>query len=280
MIEGDFKKMDARSVSNIIYRGGTILKSARSDEFMTKEGREKAYQNLKNEKVDAVVAIGGDGTFRGANIFSEEYNFPVIGVPGTIDNDLAGTDFTIGYNTALNTALEAIDKIRDTADAHNRLFFIEVMGRDSGKIALWTGVAGGAEAILLPEEKTDIDALVETLKKGKENRKSSSIVVVSEGDDMGGAFEIAELVKSKLKDYETRVTVLGHVQRGGNPTCYDRILASRLGVAAVESLLQGKNKLMVGLINDTIAYTQFSKAVKNDELGNEELLRVSKILSI
>ncbi|MBT8195502.1 MAG: 6-phosphofructokinase [Bacteroidia bacterium] len=280
LIEGDFEAMDARSVSKIIYRGGTILKSARSDDFMTKEGRKKAHQKLVNEKVDALVAIGGDGTFKGADVFSGEFNFPIVGVPGTIDNDLAGTDFTIGFNTALNTALESIDKIRDTAAAHNRLFFVEVMGRDSGRIALWSGVAGGAEEILLPEEKTDIDELVEKLKEGKANRKSSSIVVVAEGDDMGGALKIAEMVKERMSDYETRVTILGHVQRGGNPTCYDRILASRLGVAAVESLVNNKSGVMVGLVNSNIKHTPLSKAIKNNKLLNEELLRVSKILSI
>ena len=274
MIQGDFLRLHSYSVSNIIQKGGTILKSARSKEFMTKGGRKKAYENLSANQIDGLVAIGGDGTFRGALEFTNEYNIPFVGIPGTIDNDLYGTDFTIGYDTAINTAVDAIDKIRDTADSHDRLFFVEVMGRDAGFIALRSGIASGAEAILIPEEKTNIDDLVELLKKGKDAGKLSNIVVVAEGDDAGHAFEIAEKVKQKLDYFDTRVTVLGHLQRGGNPSVMDRILASRLGVAAVEALISGENRIMVGLMHREIEFTPFEKAVKHHQSVDPYLLKI------
>ena len=280
MIENEMTPMDARSVSNIIQRGGTILKSARSDDFMTREGRQKAYDNLHKAGIDGLVAIGGDGTFRGGMLFMEEFGIPVVGVPGTIDNDLFGTDFTLGFDTAVNTAVEAIDKIRDTAASHDRLFFVEVMGRDAGYIALWSGISGGAEAILLPEEVTDIEELVKLLRKGKNNQKSSSIVIVCEGDDAGDATTIAKLVKEKYPYFDTRVTVLGHVQRGGSPTANDRILGTRLGVAAVEALIAGDKVLMMGVLNNAISKTEFSKATKQHSQMDLEFLRCSKIVSI
>ncbi|MEM6804842.1 MAG: 6-phosphofructokinase, partial [Bacteroidota bacterium] len=231
MIESDFVKMDASSVSNIIQRGGTILKSSRSDRFRTVEGRKKAFKNLKKAGIEGMVAIGGDGTFAGARAFSSEHPIPIVGAPGTIDNDLYGTDFTIGYDTALNTAMEGIDKIRDTADSHSRIFFVEVMGRDAGFIALNSGIAAAAEAVLIPEEETIIEDIIKKLEQGRQ--KDSNIIVVAEGDDAGGAFEVAKKVEEKY-DYQTRVVVLGHIQRGGSPTCADRVLASRMGMAAVE----------------------------------------------
>ena len=281
LIEGDFEQLTARNVSNIISRGGTILKTARSKEFMTKEGRAKAYNNLKNEGIDGIVLIGGDGTFTGGMVFNEEYNFPSIGVPGTIDNDIFGTNYTIGYDTALNTVVEAIDKIRDTASSHNRLFFVEVMGRDAGFIALNAGVGAGAEEILIPEEDMGLDRLLESLQRTKRSGKSSSIVVVTEGDKIGkNVFELADYVEKNLKQYEVRVSVLGHMQRGGSPSCFDRVLASRLGVRAVELLLDGKSNLMVGLINGKVETTDLEKAVKGNHEINKELIRVSDIMAI
>ena len=279
MIDGNFIEMGAHSVSNIIHRGGTILKTARCREFMTEEGMNKAYQQLKRQKIDAVVVIGGDGTFRGANAFSNTYNIPFIGIPGTIDNDLFGTDFTIGYDTAINTVVQAVDKIRDTAESHDRLFFIEVMGRDAGFIALRSGIGVGAEAILIPESKTHIDQLITLLEKGWKRKKTSSIVIVAEGDDAGGAFAIAEKVGKKFKQYDTRVTVLGHIQRGGSPSCMDRLLAGKLGVAAVEGLLNGEQKVMVGLIHKSIVYTPFEHSTKHHVEINQDLLRIAEILS-
>ena len=280
LIEGDFEKLSARHVSNIINRGGTILKSARSSEFRTKEGRKKAFQELKKADIDAIVLIGGDGTFTGGMIFINEYNFPCIGIPGTIDNDIYGTNYTIGYDTALNTVVEVIDKIRDTASSHNRLFFVEVMGRDAGFIALNAGVGAGAEEILIPEENLGLDRLLESLKRSKRSGKSSSIVVVTEGDKIGkSVFELANYVEENLPQYEVRVSVLGHMQRGGSPSCFDRVLASRLGVSAVELLLDGKTNLMVGLINNTVQTTELEKAVKGHHEINKELLRVSDIMS-
>ncbi|MBW8049394.1 MAG: 6-phosphofructokinase [Cytophagales bacterium] len=296
MIEGDFMEMQSASVSNIVQRGGTILKSSRSSRFMTNDGMKLAYEQLKKNNIDGVVAIGGDGTFKGAGEF---YTFqqsllsapsqsgkgtlleriPFVGIPGTIDNDLYGTDYTIGYDTAVNTALEAIDKIRDTADSHHRLFFIEVMGKDAGFIALRSGIAGGAEAILIPETKTDISQLIKTLKEGWQRHKYSMIVVVAEGDEQGGAFEIAKKVKEKFTHYDTRVTVLGHLQRGGRPTCLDRVLASRLGVAAVEALLKGEKNIMVGIQHWNITYTSFDKATKHHKDINRELFNMVKILA-
>ncbi len=281
LIEGDFKQLTARDVSNIINRGGTILKSARSTEFRTKEGREKAYQNIKNAEIDALVLIGGDGTFTGGMVFNEEHMLPCIGIPGTIDNDIYGTNFTIGYDTALNTVVEVIDKIRDTASSHNRLFFVEVMGRDAGFIALNAGVGAGAEEILIPEEDLGLDRLLESLKRTKRSGKSSSIVVVSEGDKIGkNVFELADYVEENMPQYDVRVSVLGHMQRGGSPSCFDRVLASRLGVKAVELLLDGKSNLMVGLIDNKVATTELDLAVKEHHKINKELLRVSDIMSI
>ena len=281
LIEGDFKMLTARNVSNIINRGGTILKSARSKEFRTKEGREKAYQEIKKAEIDALVLIGGDGTFTGGMVFNQEFTLPCIGIPGTIDNDIFGTNFTIGYDTALNTVVGVIDKIRDTASSHNRLFFVEVMGRDAGFIALNAGVGAGAEEILIPEEDLGLDRLLESLKRTKRSGKSSSIVVVSEGDKIGkNVFELADYVEEHLPQYEVRVSVLGHMQRGGAPSCFDRVLATRLGVKAVELLLDGKSNLMVGLINNKVETTDLDHAVKGQHEINKELLRVSDIMSI
>ena len=280
MIEGDFIELNARSVKGIINKGGTFLKSARSKQFMTKEGRQKAYDALKAANIDALVVIGGDGTFTGALIFNKEFGFPIMGIPGTIDNDIAGTTHTLGYDTALNNAVEVIDKIRDTASSHNRLFFVEVMGRDVGHIALNVGVGAGAEEILIPEEDLGLERLLESLKRSKESGKSSSIVIVAEGDKTGkNVFELKDYVNEHLPEYDVRVSVLGHMQRGGSPSCFDRVLASRMGVKAVESLLDGKSNLMVGLINDKIAVTPLSKAIKGQSKINKELIRVSDIMT-
>lgn len=281
MIEGDFEQMDARSVKGIINKGGTVLKSARSKEFRTSEGRKKAYEALKKAGIDAFVVIGGDGSFTGAMIFNQEFNFPVMGIPGTIDNDIFGTTHTLGYDTALNTAVDAIDKIRDTASSHNRLFFIEVMGRDVGHIALNVGVGAGAEEILIPEEDLGLDRLLESLRRSKASGKSSSVVVVAEGDKIGkNVFELADYVEENMTEYEVRVSVLGHMQRGGSPSCFDRVLASRMGVKAVESLITGKSNYMVGLKNDVIELTPFDQAVKGKSKINMELIRVSDIMTI
>ena len=280
MIEGDFKPMDARSVNNIINKGGTILKSARSLEFRTPEGRAKAYANLKEEGIDAFVVIGGDGSFTGAMIFNQEYNFPVIGIPGTIDNDIYGTTYTVGFDTALNTVVEVIDKIRDTASSHNRLFFVEVMGRDVGHIALNAGVGAGAEEILIPEENLGLDRLLESLKRSKQSGTSSSIVVVAEGDKTGkNVFELKEYVEEHIPIYDVRVSVLGHMQRGGSPSCFDRVLASRMGVKAVEALLEGKSSLMVGIQDNKLTLTPLIKAIKGHTKIDKELIRVSDIMS-
>jgi len=281
MIEGDFKVLNARSVNHIINKGGTFLKSARSEEFRTKEGRKKAYEQLQKEQIDALVLIGGDGTFTGGMIFNEEFNFPIIGIPGTIDNDIVGTNYTLGYDTALNTAVEAIDKIRDTASSHRRLFFVEVMGRDVGHIALNAGVGSGAEEILVPEEDLGLDRLLESLEKSRHTGKSSSIVVVAEGDKTGkNVFELRDYVEENLDGYDVRVSVLGHMQRGGSPSCFDRVLASRMGVKAVESLLEGKFNYMVGTVNNKLELYPIDKAVKGHSTIDEELLRVSDIMSI
>lgn len=281
MIEGDFKEMGPRSVHNIINKGGTILKSARSKDFMTPEGRAKAYQNLKDANIDALVVIGGDGSFTGAMVFNKEFGIPVMGIPGTIDNDIFGTSHTLGYDTALNTVVEVIDKIRDTASSHNRLFFIEVMGRDAGYIALNAGIGAGAEEILIPEENLGLDRLVESLRRSKANGKSSSIVVVAEGDKTGrNVFELKDYVDQNMPEYDVRVSVLGHMQRGGAPSCFDRVLASRLGVKAVEALFDGKSNYMVGLINDKVALTPLELAIKGHTEIDQELLRVSDIMSI
>ena len=262
MISNDFIKLEASSVANIIQRGGTILKSSRSKAFMTTEGRKIAYQNLKNNKIDGLVCIGGNGTYTGAGIFYNEFGIPSIGVPGTIDNDLFGTDYTIGYDTAVNTAIEAIDKIRDTADSHDRVFLIEVMGRDSGFIALSVGIAGGAEGILIPEDQYDESKLFDIFTKKKNRKKSFSIIVVSEGED-GGATEAAKRLKNKFPELDIRTTILGHIQRGGNPSFRDRILATRLGVSAVERLINGGKNECVGMINNKVQFTSFKDAIEN-----------------
>ena len=281
MIEGDFEELNARSVRGIINKGGTFLKSARSQEFRTEEGRKKAHENLLKEKIDALVAIGGDGTFTGAMIFNKEHNYPIIGIPGTIDNDIVGTSHTLGYDTALNTAVEVLDKIRDTASSHDRLFFIEVMGRDAGHIALNVGIGAGAEEILIPEENLGLDRLLDSLRKSKSSGKTSSIVVVSEGDKIGkNVFELKSYVDEHLPEYDVRVSVLGHMQRGGSPSCFDRVLASRMGVKAVESILEGKSDLMVGLVNDKIVLNPLERAIKGQTKINKNLVRVSDIMSI
>lgn len=280
MINGEFVEMDRKSVANIIQRGGTILKTARSMAFMTPEGRKEAYDQIKGAEIDALIAIGGDGTFTGAKVFEEEYNFPILGLPGTIDNDLFGTDFTIGYDTSINTVTDAIDKIRDTAESHDRLFIVEVMGRDCGLIALRSGIGVGAESIMIPEMKTDMAALFHRLEVGRKD-KSSKILIVAEGEgDSGGAFEIADKIKLKFPQYDTRVSVLGHIQRGGKPTCMDRVLASRLAVAAVENLMTGRKGEMVGLIHGQIAFTPFDHAIKHHVEINHDLLKIVEILSL
>ncbi|MDB0040783.1 6-phosphofructokinase [Algibacter sp.] len=281
LIEGDFKQMDARSVRGIINKGGTILKSARSKEFRTKEGRQKAFEKLVQNDIEGLVVVGGDGSFTGAMIFNEEFGFPVMGIPGTIDNDIVGTSHTLGFDTALNTVVDAIDKIRDTASSHNRLFFIEVMGRDVGHIALNVGIAGGAEEILIPEEDLGLDRLVESLNKSRSSGKTSSIVIVAEGDKIGkNIFELKDYVDENMEDYDVRVSVLGHMQRGGSPSCFDRVLASRMGVKAVESMLEGKTNFMVGLMNGDMELTPLEMAIKGKTKINLELLRVSDIMSI
>lgn len=279
MIDGEFIEMNSRSVSNIIQLGGTILQSARSERFRTKEGRAQAFANLQKAGIDGIVAIGGDGTFTGAHIFMQEYDIPFIGIPGTIDNDLYGTDFTIGYDTAINTAMNAIDNIKDTANAHNRLFFVEVMGRDAGFIALRAGIATGAEAVLVPETKTNIDELMDMLEENYKKKKRASIIVVAEGDDGGGAFEIANQVKARTDNFDIRVTVLGHLQRGGRPTCMERVLASRLGLESVRALLDGKRSVMVGQVHKDIVYTPFDNAIKHNDQLNPVLMEMVEILS-
>ncbi|HEY0655128.1 MAG TPA: 6-phosphofructokinase [Chryseosolibacter sp.] len=280
MIEGDFVKLGARSVGNIIQRGGTILKSARSKEFRTPEGRKKAYDNIKEENIDALVAIGGDGTFTGLNKFYQEYKIPAICIPGTIDNDLPGTDYTIGYDTATNTAVEAIDRIRDTAMSHNRLFFVEVMGRNSGYIAINSGIAGGATGIIIPEENMDFDALYSLLGEGKETSKKSNLIVVAEGSKIGDANTLAKKVAERSAYFDIKVTVLGHLQRGGTPTYFDRVLASRMGIGAVEGLLKGERDVMVGILNNKIVYNDFTTIMTNKHDIDSESLRIAKILSI
>ena len=283
MIEDDFVELNARSVRNIINKGGTFLKSARSEGFRTKEGRENAYNNLTKNGVEALVVIGGDGTFTGALSFSQEFGFPVMGIPGTIDNDIYGTTHTIGYDTALNTVVDAIDKIRDTASSHNRMFFVEVMGRDSGFIALNSGIGGGAERIIIPEKNIPAEVLLEDIDRGKRRGKTSNIIVVAEGNTAGKAvFELKEYVEQKRPEYDIRVSVLGHMQRGGIPTCYDRVLATRMGVKAVESLLEGKSQYMVGINNDRMELIPLEKAVKeNDESKiDKDLIRITDIMSM
>lgn len=279
MIEGDFFEMEARSVSNIIQRGGTILMSSRSERFRTPEGRREAYEQLQKHGVEGLVAIGGNGTFAGAHIFGQEFNFPIIGIPGTIDNDLYGSDFTIGYDTAVNTVVEAIDKIRDTAESHDRVFFVEVMGRDAGFIALKSGIAGGVESILIPEMEYDMLNLVKTLNRGWQHKKSSLIVLVAEGDEEGGAYEVAHRVKEKFQEMDARIVVLGHIQRGGAPSCNDRMLATQLGVAAVEGLLKGEKDVMAGQIHEDIVFTPFAEAITQHPKINKKLFRIIDVLA-
>ena len=280
LIEGNMKRLESHDVSNIIQRGGTILKTARSAEFRTVEGRAKAYEQMKQNGLDALVVIGGDGTFSGARLLCQEHNVPVVGVPGTIDNDLYGTDYTIGYDTAVNTVVHAVDKIRDTASSHNRLFFIEVMGRDAGFIALRSAVATGAEAVLVPEIETDVNDLDKFLEHDYKPHKSSGIVIVAEGDKSGGAYTIADKISKKHPEYDVRVTVLGHIQRGGSPSAFDRVMASTLGVAAVDALLDDQTSIMVGIMNKDTVHVPFNKAIKNSKPLNHNLLGLTEILSI
>ena len=280
LITGEIQEFKTQNVSNIIQAGGTILKTARCKEFQTPEGRQLAYETLKKEGIDALVVIGGDGSLTGARIFATEFNFPIVGLPGTIDNDLYGTDKTIGYDTALNTILECVDKIRDTATSHERLFFIEVMGRDAGFLALNGAIATGAEAAIIPEISTEVDQLAELIQSGFRKSKNSSIVLVAESPITGGAMALAERVKNEYPQYDVRVTILGHLQRGGSPTAIDRILASRMGAAAVDALLEDQRNVMIGIRNDEIVYVPFSKAIKNDKPINRELLNTLRRLSI
>jgi 6-phosphofructokinase 1 len=281
LINDEIKILKTRSVRGIINRGGTMLYSARSDEFRTKEGREKAFENIKKHNIDAIVVIGGDGSFTGGLIFQKEFGTPVVGIPGTIDNDLFGTTHTLGYDTALNTVMEAIDKIRDTAISHDRLFFVEVMGRVAGHIALNSGVAIGAQEILIPERNNGIKELIESLKESKKNGKTSNIVVVAEGDRTGeNVFELAKNVEKKFPEYEIRVSVLGHMQRGGSPSCFDRVLGTKMGVIAVESLINGISGKMIGIDNGKIMLTSLNKAIKGETKIDPELLRISKIMNI
>lgn len=279
MIDDDIIQMESRSVANIIQRGGTILKTARCQEFFEFSGREKAYENLKKHGIDGLVIIGGDGSFRGAQKFSNEFDIPCIGLPGTIDKDIAGTDFTIGFDTAVNTAVEAIDKIRDTADAHDRLFIIEVMGRDAGYIALHSGIATGAENILIPESKTDMHAIISALHEREKRRKLVNLIVVAEGDEFGGAEDVAKYIKDHIPNMDTRVCILGHIQRGGSPTCIDRLIASRMGFAAVESLIEGRHNVMIGILNNKLHYTPLDSAIKAKQNIGKDWLRIAKILA-
>jgi 6-phosphofructokinase 1 len=279
LIDNDIFKMESRSVANIIQRGGTILKTSRSKEFMTPEGRKIAYNNLKKHGIDGLVIIGGDGSFKGAQTFSNEFDIPCIGLPGTIDKDIAGTDFTIGFDTAVNTAVDAIDKIRDTADAHDRLFIIEVIGRDAGYIALHSGIATGAENILIPERKTDIEAIFRQLAEKERRHKLVNLIVVAEGDEFGGADEVGKAIKAKFPHQEVRVCILGHIQRGGSPTCFDRLIASRMGYSAVECLLEGRHNVFVGIVNNRMNFTPLNEAVKKKQKISEEWMKIVKILA-
>ena len=278
LITGEIKEFQTQDVSNIIQQGGTILKSARCSEFKTKEGRQWAYDTIKREGIDALVVIGGDGTFTGARTFAQEFNMPIVGIPGTIDNDLWGTDSTVGYDTALNTIMECIDKIRDTATSHERLFFVEVMGRDAGFLALNSAIASGSEAAIIPEKETSVAQLDELISNGFRKSKNSSIVIVAEGG--GGAQAMAERIHQQYPEYDIRVSILGHLQRGGSPTAYDRILASRMGVAAIEALMDEQRSIMIGIVNDQIVHVPFSKAIKDDKQVNMEKVNALQILSI
>ncbi len=280
LVTDEIEEFSTANVSNIIQRGGTVLKTARCKEFQTKEGRQLAYDNIQRHGIDALVVIGGDGSLTGARIFANEVNFPIIGLPGTIDNDLYGTDTTIGYDTALNTIMECVDKIRDTATSHERLFFIEVMGRDAGFLALNGAIASGAEAAIIPEISTEVDQLADLIQNGFRKSKNSSIVLVAESPVTGGAMAIAERVEKEYPQYDVRVSILGHLQRGGSPTAHDRILASRMGAAAIDALLDDQRNVMIGVKNDEIVYVPFSKAIKNDKPINRELLNTLRRLSI
>jgi 6-phosphofructokinase 1 len=278
MVENDIVKLESRSVANIIQRGGTVLKTSRSKEFFTPEGRKQAFNNLKKHGIDGLIIIGGDGSFRGAQTFSNEFDIPCIGLPGTIDKDIAGTDFTIGFDTAVNTAVEAIDKIRDTADAHDRLFVIEVMGRDAGYIALHSGIATGAENILIPERKTDIEEIITQLAEKERRHKLVNMIVVAEGDEFGGN-EIAKVIKERLPLQEVRVCILGHIQRGGSPSCFDRLIASRMGYTAVDCLKEGRFNVFVGIVNNRMNFTPLNEAVKKKQRISEEWMKIVKILA-
>ena len=280
LITGEIQEFQTQNVSNIIQLGGTILKTARCQEFKTPEGRKVAYETMQREEIDALVVIGGDGSLTGARLLAQEFDVPCIGLPGTIDNDLYGTDTTIGYDTALNTILDAVDKIRDTATSHERLFFVEVMGRDAGFLALNGAIAAGAEAAIIPEFNTEVDQLEEFIKNGFRKSKSSSIVLVAESEITGGAMHYAERVKNEYPQYDVRVTILGHLQRGGRPTAHDRIIASRMGVASIEALMEGQRNVMIGIENDQIVYVPFTKAIKNDKPIDRELVNVLRELSI
>jgi len=279
MINNEFISLNKKSVANIIQLGGTILKTARSKRFMTEEGMEKAFQNLQKHEIDGVVCIGGNGTFTGAEEFCKKYPIKFIGCPGTIDNDLVGTDFTIGYDTAINTVVEAVDKIRNTAESHDRVFIVEVMGRDAGLIALRSGIAVGAEGILIPETKNDLSKILQKLSNARKD-KSSKIIIVAEGDESGGAFNVANIIKDKFPNFDVRVSILGHIQRGGTPTCMERVNASRMGYTAVHALLEGKQNLMTGIVNKEITFTPFSKAIKHIEELNPDLIKMMDILSL
>ena len=279
MVEGEIQRMESRSVANIIQRGGTILKTSRSNEFLTAEGRATAYANLKKHGIEGLVIIGGDGSFRGAQIFSNEYDIPCIGLPGTIDKDIAGTDFTIGFDTAVNTAVEAIDKIRDTADAHDRLFIIEVMGRDAGYIALHSGISTGAEHILIPEKKTSYTELISSLKEKQGRKKLVNLIVVAEGEEFGGADELAKHIKKEIPNQDLRVCILGHIQRGGSPSCFDRVIASRMGYHAVECFLENRFNVFIGIVNNKMNYTPLDEAVKKKQRISEEWMKIVKILA-
>jgi 6-phosphofructokinase 1 len=280
MIDGDFQLLERKDVANIIHRGGTILKTARSERFLKPEGRRTAFESLTAFDIDACIGIGGNGTFTGANIFSQEYDIPFIGIPGTIDNDLFGTDYTIGFDTAVNTAIEAVDRIRDTADAHNRLFFIEVMGRHAGYIALHTAIGSGAESVVIPEVDMDMDRLTDLLLKNARRKKLFSLVIVAEGNRMGSTAEIAKIVRDRVHNFDIRYAIIGHLQRGGSPNSLDRLLASRLGYASVEGLIHGQKNVMAGIINDKVVFTPFQDAITKDKPIDRELIRMAEILAM
>ncbi len=279
MVDNEIQKLESRSVANIIQRGGTILKTSRCKEFFEPGGRKKAFDNLQKHGIEGLVIIGGDGSFRGAQIFSSEYDIPCIGLPGTIDKDIAGTDFTIGFDTAVNTAVEAIDKIRDTADAHDRLFIIEVMGRDAGYIALHSGISTGAEHILIPEKKTSVIDLIASLQEKEKRKKLVNMIVVAEGEDFGGADELAKHIRKEMPNQDLRVCILGHIQRGGSPSCFDRVIASRMGYHAVECLIENTHNVFIGIVNNKMNYMPLNEAVKKKQRISEEWMKIVKILA-